>query len=263
MAVRFDETVGKRLYRTTDLLNYNAAYTVAFWGYPISLGSSDTTFSTMGSSISSAGVDLCQLFLGSGRVGLYIHNGSSDAGAAGAVVTMNTWYRIWIVRASATSIVFYLNGTGTSPITLDVSGRGASAAMGLGNTYYSGSWIGEEIDARMANVKIWSAALSVAELKTEDRSMRPRRIANLYGWWPIFPGSGERVRDYGASGRDWTEGGTLTDEAGPPVPWGFSTVWQIPLPSGVPPAGRTTKNTDPYGLGIAPGISRTIKIGGL
>ena len=214
MAVRFDETVGKRLYRTTDLLNYNAAYTVAFWGYPISLGSSDTTFSTMGGVSTGTGVDLCQLFLGSGRVGLYIHNGSSDAGAAGAVVTMNTWYRIWIVRASATSIVFYLNGTGTSPITLDVSGRGASAAMGL-------------------------------------------------GWWPIFPGSGERVRDYGASGRDWTEGGTLTDEAGPPVPWGFSTVWQIPLPSGVPPAGRTTKNTDPYGLGIAPGISRTIKIGGL
>jgi hypothetical protein len=31
--------------------------------------------------------------------------------------------------------------------------------------------------------------------------------------WPLFPGSGERVKDYSGLGRDWTEGGTLTADA--------------------------------------------------
>jgi hypothetical protein len=72
---------------------------------------------------------------------------------------------------------------------------------------------GEWTQMRVAHVKAWSTNLTDTELLQEQNAIRPQKLDNLVGWWPLFPGSGERVKDYSGLGRDWTEGGTLTADA--------------------------------------------------
>lgn len=54
------------------------------------------------------------------------------------------------------------------------------------------------------------------------RTIRPQRLDGLWGWWPVFDGATGRARDYSGNGRNWTGSGTLSDEAGPGIPWGAS-----------------------------------------
>jgi hypothetical protein len=74
----------------------------------------------------------------------------------------------------------------------------------------------------MACTKVWDAALTQAELELEMARMLPVRYANLHAWYPMFPGATERLVDYFSAGKTLTAGGTLTDEAGPPIGWGFA-----------------------------------------
>ena len=69
-------------------------------------------------------------------------------------------------------------------------------------------------------MKAWSVELTAAEIQQEMYTVRPRRLLNLYSWTPLLPGSAERLRDYGGLAYDWTAGGTLADEDGPPISWG-------------------------------------------
>jgi hypothetical protein len=85
----------------------------------------------------------------------------------------------------------------------------------FGNDIYNSAWNG-----RLAAIKFWAGGLSEEELFAERDQYLPRRMTDLYGFWPALAGSGERVRDYGPSGYDLTENGTVVDEAGPPIRWG-------------------------------------------
>lgn len=89
------------------------------------------------------------------------------------------------------------------------------------------SW-DEWCDVRLANVKVWDAVLTQAEIEAEQFTYRPRRLENLHAWWPLLPGATERLRDYSGNGKDLTAGGTLTDEDGPPLAWG-APVWSVPF----------------------------------
>ena len=62
------------------------------------------------------------------------------------------------------------------------------------------------------------------------------------------------------TGGAWTAYNTPGIAAHPPMI--YPAPQYIPTPaSAAPPAGRTTKNTDPYGLGTFAGISRTVPMG--
>lgn len=77
-----------------------------------------------------------------------------------------------------------------------------------------------------AHVKIWDAVLTQAELQQEMWSIVPQRYTNLHLWTPLF--SHTDLVDYSGNGRNWTGGGTLTTEDGPPVSWG-SPIWVVPF----------------------------------
>lgn len=215
MAVRFDETAGKRLYRTTDLLSYNSPYTLCAWLYPKSQPPAGTwsTIYNAGGNATNGHIDAFQFHQATGNYEVYVEAVGGNTAADGSTVVMDTWVHVALVRESATSVKSYLNGVLDITNTRDIAGRTASTAIGLGANYYIGSW-NEEIDARMALVKAWSAALNQSEIKLEMGGAAPVRLANLYGYWPIIDGL-TRATDWSGNGRNWTEGGTLTDEADP------------------------------------------------
>ena len=73
------------------------------------------------------------------------------------------------------------------------------------------------MDGCMAGCKLWSGvALSAEQIALEMKSLFPVRYKNLYGCWPFSAHTG--TRDV-VNGNNMTSGGTLTTEAGPPLPW--------------------------------------------
>lgn len=72
-----------------------------------------------------------------------------------------------------------------------------------------------------AALKVWDAVLTQAELEAERWSYAPVRRANLHLWTPLVD-TDNSTRDYSGNGRNWTAGGTLTSEDGPPILWGPS-----------------------------------------
>jgi len=145
-----------------------------------------------------------------------------------------------MVRESTTSLKLYVNGSLILTNTNNVGSRGSATRLELGNATTAND---TPLNGRVAYLKAWTAALSEAEILAEVNAIRPVRALNLYGFWPAFPGSGERIADYSGNGRSWTEGGTLTDEDPPPVSWGAGPLIfliagaaeaQEILPSGIP-----------------------------
>lgn len=238
MAVRFNASADN-LDRGT-VLNYNSAYTAMMWTYLVS----------------GAGGTWCvPLFFSDGgwanNDGFGVDDNSpyefvpfvtvSDvfsADGSGAVSPSNgTWYHTALVRESTTSLKMYVDGALQGTVTANVSGRASAANMRLGNSALSDS----PMDGRVCATKIWTRALTLAEVNAEMRTIRPLDTTSLWGWYPNFPGSGERARDYSGNGRNWTEGGTLTDEDPPPVSYGGQSIF-FPLVT----AAVATKAPPPF-----------------
>lgn len=218
MAVRFD-TSADALTRNTGLWDYNAAYTWMAWVYVVSK--------------SGAGYQNLMIRHGGGSQGdqLYINNagnwalycangGSSDV--AGSSPSTGTWYHVAVVRSSTTALALYIDGASSADVTntLNVAARtDGTPKYELGVNAYS-----EWCDMRMEHVKLFTAALTVAEIQQEMRTAHPHRAA--WGWWTLRPN--ERTTDWSGNGRDLTAAGTLTDESGPPVSWGVRP-WVVPF----------------------------------
>lgn len=216
MATRFD-VAGDQLVRTTDLPDYNGVYSVA----GCFRLTSDTNAVGCAWAISNdTGTEYDFLGVTSDGTGLVVDGGASGVNVQ--TLTVGTWYYIGMVRASDTSLTGYaydwttLN-SGTD--TVNVSARGTLTQMAIGSILGTYLWNG-----RCAYLKCWNRALSSAEFVKEANTIRPQDTTSLYGWWPVFPGASERLVDYSGNGRNWTAGGTLTDEQEPPVSWGSSVI---------------------------------------
>lgn len=212
MAVRFDNSADG-LLRTTDLLDTDAVYTFMFWVYIASDLNAFSTFWT-----TNAGGYPHSDWIGTDSDGttlqLYSQAGGGGVTNNGSALSVGTWYHITMVRSSTSALAVYLNGVSDASNTVDVSARTNATRQEFAGT--AGSDPG---NIRIFDSKAWSAALSIPEIFAEMQNIQPQRFTNLYGWWPFFAGSGERVDDYSGNARDWTEAGTLTDEDNPPVAW--------------------------------------------
>jgi hypothetical protein len=145
----------------------------------------------------------------------------TDADNGGSALTVGTWYHL-AMTGDASNLKAYINGA------LDIT---ASQWAFTPSSLYLGNDVGGEwLNGCAAYVKIWSAALTAAEIQAEVYRIRPARTADLYNWTPLLPGATERLRDYSGNGYDWTALGTLTDEGGPPVGWGAPSVF-VPVVS--------------------------------
>lgn len=153
-----------------------------------------------------------------------ISTGTSNSFDGGTNLNTNQWYHVaMVVRGTgAGQVEGWFDGVQNSAVTADGNASNTAGKLWIGSDALS-----ETFDGRVAFVKVWGAALPAAEIVQEMRVGRPVRLANLWGFFPMFPGSGERTRDYSGLGNTLTENGTLTDEDPPPVSYGVETGWML------------------------------------
>lgn len=133
----------------------------------------------------------------------------------GSALSLNTWYHIAVVNASgaAAARTVYLNGT------LDISTTGDQP---VSDFYVGNSNNSDWCDCDLAAVKVYTAALSQAEIQREMQTHMSARRANLFAAWP-FASFESAVHDFSGNGRTIdTQGGNpgTTTTVGPPIAWG-------------------------------------------
>lgn len=216
MAIALSGT-NQGMTRTTSLHDYNAAYTVGFWWFHTASGVNDNVWAQ--SSGSDTNVDDWRVSSGdlwgirarAGGTGNYVDDSYSPA--------TSTWFYGGIVRSSVTNLTAYLFDAGGAEVssptaTQSVTGRTASNELNIGHKRLSNDWTG-----RVHCIKIWTAALTSAELVREMWRVRPVRFANLVSWTPTI-NAATATRDI-FGGLSWTNDGTPTDAAPPPISWGM------------------------------------------
>jgi len=159
----------------------------------------------------------------------------------GTNLSTGTWYHLaYVSNGDSTSSAFtlYLNGAS------DISSGARSVATSGATMYLGNDPYGEWLNGRLAHVKIWSANLTQAEIQQEMYTIRPQRFSNLWCWMPTVETGGDRDAEWSGSGNTWTENGTLSDEANPPVSWG-SLVWSVPFVA----VGGSTQEIAPDTIG--------------
>lgn len=153
-------------------------------------------------------------------------------------LTVGTWYHLTLTLSSDASggaFVAYLNGA------LSMNGNTSAADSGT-TMYVANDAYGEWLNGNVAHVKLWSAALSAAEVQQEMYTVVPARSDNLVGWYPLDTHTD--VSDWSGGGSNWTANGTLTTEDNPPVSWGGAIVFA----PAVPASGPASQNA---GVGVA------------
>ena len=213
MAVRFDANADF-LRLSSGIFDYNAGYTIMAWAYPVSNPAAQITLF----SVAADGSNLERLRSNSGGTTWSAQSivGGTSVNTNGSSVSYGSWQHWALVRRDASNLDTYVNGVLDATSTQSVSGRSAAAQLDIGNTNSASAYF----NGRVFAIKAWNVALTAAEIREEMRTIRPVRLANLWGWWPGRPGSGERAKDYSGNGRSLTEGGTLTDEDAGPISWG-------------------------------------------
>lgn len=210
MAPRFDASAD-RLERTTDLPTITS-FTYMAWIYISVDRNAYSCFLSYGSDDSGA-----YYYIGTRGDGITLITWNGNSEEIGTGLSVGTWVHICMTVAGTGvgDFLGYLNGA--LDITSDGRAANPSETLQIANDRSN-----EFLNGRAFAVKCWSgAALTADEIRREMWSIVPQRYANLYEWWPLFPGSAERLRGYSGNGRDWIEGGTLVDEDSAPVPWGI------------------------------------------
>jgi len=211
MAVRL--SAAEALYRTSDLPT-NTNLTMCGW-FRMIVDTNDfaTCFAVVAPSSSDA--DSVQTDGSGTTMGTYTNN---DNWSLGPNWSLNTWYHVAMV-CNSSSVDYYLNGVLESDGN---DGHSSVTSQSIVVGSYHHSTLVDEFNGEVAFVKVWDDILTQAEIANEMWTIVPQKQENIHLWSPLFPGSTERVKDYSGNGRNWTEGGTITDAVGPPIAWDLS-----------------------------------------
>lgn len=267
MAIRCD-AAGDGLTRTTNLPSISA-WTMMGWFYFVSAPGAATWNTPFMIGINAGGGAWFGLQIeGASPVFDIWANGGDAVGST--VLSLNTWYHL-ALTFDGNDLIAYLNGVQEAVFTTGGTGTVTSQVMKFGHDVETPD---EHIDGRMMAIKVWGATLTAAEVLQEMQTILPKRLANLNTFSPCFPGSGERARDLSGVGGNWTEDGTLTDEAPAPISWGASrrrikfkpssgTLYFQSCSGGITPSGTLSKQTNrPLTGGITPAgalVKQTIR----
>lgn len=205
MSVRFDGATDR--YSSTNTGVTASPWTVSLWAklqvdrddytsfFQFRSASNQTTFQTQANGTS-----------------LQIYDGTADRNSTLTGLTVGTWYSLAVVRTSATSVTIYRGQTGaTTSQTLTTSTVSTPTAFELGNDA-----LNEFLNGNLANVQVWSAALTQPEIETEWATWDAVRTSNLVRHHK-FKDAAETT-DYSGNARTLTSAGTPTFDAdNPPI----------------------------------------------
>jgi hypothetical protein len=225
MSVRF-AAAADRLLWTASLLDRDANYSWCAFIRPAALpasGAYATLFSLNDNNPTSGEYDIWDIQNNGTNTRLLIATENAYSETRGTLnLAANTWYFVAGVRSGVTTRTGYVVAIATPLVASDVTHLGSSPSPCTETRLEFGGFAtvnADPYDGRIAGIKLWNAALTLAEIQAEQWTIRPRRYANLVRWLPCLNGATERLKDY-AGVLNATAGGTLTDEDMPPVAWG-------------------------------------------
>ena len=131
---------------------------------------------------------LYQLFVDGGQRLAFYAEGASGNGTClitTPLISTGFYFHACAVVNSASNRVLYLNGTTTSTSTTNI-GATAVNRINIGSRYYGGS-LGGYQNGQIAEVGIWNAALTAAEIASLASGMTPDKIRpqNLVFYAPL------------------------------------------------------------------------------
>jgi hypothetical protein len=230
VSIRIARASAQGLSRTSAP-DYNAAYTVCGWWYYTSLGFAGGFYGnqlvTLESGNPADNLDLLQSREEGGdhhRLNIQVGIGAGLVIVVGTTnLSTGTWYYQAMVRSSATSVKIYLGTTAANIAeeaenTTNVTGRTASTALHMGEFWTN------ELDGRMAAVRVYTRALTLDQLKVEAVSASPVDASNIWATYPFRT----RERDVSGNARHLTPlNGPLTVEADPPDVHNWPPEWAV------------------------------------
>lgn len=130
---------------------------------------------------------------------------------SGPVMTVGTWYCFAAVLNGTAWSLYY----GTDPQSLSTASGTKTAISSPASMTISQAV--EPWNGNVAAFKMYTAALSLAEVQNELTQYQPVRTANLLRYHPFV---NAELIDYSGNGNALTAGaGTATTEPGPPIRW--------------------------------------------
>lgn len=208
MAIRKDAS-GDTISRTTNLPTITS-FTIMGW---FKLSVDRNTYSALLSFGTNSSSPYYSILTDGSGTDLYVYN-SSGLTTTGTSLTVGTWVHaaLTVAGTGAGQVAFIRNGVATS--THAGSATPTAGIIVIGSTPSDNDWL----NGCVAAVKIYSAVLTAAEIAKEMQQYLPVRTANLNGFYPMLSTSDDEV-DFSGNGNNWTIGGTLATEDGPPIPW--------------------------------------------
>lgn len=231
MAVRFDAATEE--YSATNGLP-SSVYTLCCWVRPAVLtGGNKVVYWLTASGDVFTGIE----FRDNASRDLQGYDSSTYAfnGLGPLAASAGTWYRCALVINGATA-TFYRSAAGSALGSASVSDFTTPASP---STWYFGDDPYDEwLDGSLAAVKVWSAALTQAEVEHELAQYAPKRTANLIRFHPFIKAE---TTDYSGAGNTLSGGTGTSTEDGPPIPWTRQPVRLV-----LPPAGTGAPSAAPY-----------------
>ena len=131
-------------------------------------------------------------------------------------VTVGNWYYVACAMTGVTGKLYIrLQGGGTTWTTLSLTAQATSVTptyIRIGASPNSGEWI----NGAITNTKIWTSALTLADLENEWIRYQPSRTQDLLAWYPMIDLD---TADLSGNGFTLTGGSGAAKEDGPTLSW--------------------------------------------
>lgn len=220
MAVRFD--AGTDRLTSNGTLVSGSAFSVLCWAY---LATDRNALSCIwGARVSQASGNykLLQTTADGTTVGLWTTGSYSAAPFGGTAVTVGGWWRFGVAINGA-AMMFLRGAAGSSPTVSSVTDAGTGPTLSAMQLNVGASQLNttDFWDGRVANLKVYSAALTSDEMEQELSRYVPFRTNNLERWHPWTRTVPLPDNNYAGTVGGFTVGSTpvTQTEDGPPIPW--------------------------------------------
>jgi Laminin G domain len=138
----------------------------------------------------------------------------------GITIAAGQWHNVALTHVNGT-FTLYLDGTAVYTAQQNVNGLNSSSYMMIGGTAdNSGNFLHEGFQGGIADVSVWSTALTQAQIQSTEFSALKGNETKLAAFYPLTGGSGTTVTDATNSAGNLTIHGTPNWQAGNTTPGG-------------------------------------------